>query len=158
MNPANVARGRLNRMRGLQFERSVIRQLRKQGFTVARVMEHDGFTHGVDILIYDTPWGLVPVQCKCSNDARAGFRGLREARENSPLGRYPLVVCFFRFRPATGMKGSQQILVNRVPSPPNGFELLTLSDLTTMLNDRSRALTAGAKVNTLSADGLPPSQ
>lgn len=155
-DPANVQRGRLNRMRGLQFERAVIRRLRREGFTVSRVLEHDGFTHGVDILVHNTPWGLVPIQCKRSNNGRAGFVGLQEVRLNSPVARYPLVACFFNYHAGSATQGKWQILVNRVPSPLNGFELLSLGDFLVLLRDTARALSAGAKVPTLSSDGPLP--
>lgn len=44
-------RARINRYRGRQFEYFVKAKLQKAGFTVSRVNEADGFTHGVDLLV-----------------------------------------------------------------------------------------------------------
>lgn len=137
-----VIQGRLNRYRGRTFELRMIRVLRRHGFTARRVNEADGYTRSVDILIFDTAWGIVPVQCKRTQTYSDGFRGLRACRAACSVERYPLAVCFFNFYGPTPSHGSLYILVHRAPMIPNSFELMNLKELISLLRDRTQALLA----------------
>lgn len=142
-------RNRMNQYQGMRFQAYIRTKLRRRGFEVASVNEYDGYSHGVDFVLKGTPWGLVPIQCKRSKHHGAGFRGLREVRRNSPVDKYPLVACFHRYY-REGDQGYLHILVHRVPTPFNGFELLTLTEFVALVKDQARALTARMGTNTLS--------
>jgi len=130
---------RLNTQRGRNFEMVVMNSLRRKGFTVKRVNEADGFSHGSDLVILNTPWGPVPIQCKIGNEGKLGFRGLREARRNNPLA--PLVACFFKHIPTVyDTRIHYKIWLNRYPAPWMSYEYVELATFLDILKDSSLAL------------------
>lgn len=81
------ARGRASRARGIRFERRIARELRAAGLSSRRVLEYDGFSHGVDVVACwpgaeSAPWP-VAIQCKASKNPRDLASGWDELAANS---------------------------------------------------------------------------
>jgi hypothetical protein len=130
---------RLNVRRGRNFELVVMNTLRRHGFTVTRINEVDGYSHGADLMVQNKFWGPVPIQCKIGADPKLGFRGLREARRNYPLS--PLVACFFKHVPTIyDTRIHYKIWINRYPAPWNAYEYVELSAFLDILGDPGLAL------------------
>lgn len=146
---------RLNQYHGLAFERYCCRKLNLDGFKTTKVREYDGFTHGVDLVIRETAWGLVPVQCKRTTDIWYGLTGLKELRENCSFEKYPLGACFISLYRPPATTAVVKVFVTRVPNIANGWEVFSYSEFISLLADRARALTAGVKTGTIQGDEPP---
>jgi hypothetical protein len=129
----------LNVRRGRNFELTIQRTLKRHGYLVKRVNEVDGFSHGSDLLIMDTHWWNVPVQCKIGAEPKLGFRGLREARRANPKA--PLVVCFFKHVPTVfETRIHYKIYIHRLPAVPNTYEYMELPEFLETLDNEGLAL------------------
>jgi hypothetical protein len=134
------ARGRLNRSRGLSFERDIARKLCRAGFFARRELE--GFQGlGRDLLIgrplrpgpvVDTKtcaYVVLPIalQLKVTLTASDLQRGLKEALAGPDAARYTLFVCLHRF---PSKRKTRLLAVTRLPdktlSPPETITWETL--------------------------------
>ena len=79
-------RGRYSRAKGVRWERKVCRLLRAAGLPCRRVLEYDGHSHGVDIVLlkHDGSSHPIALQCKATRNPNDLSRGLAQAASGWP--------------------------------------------------------------------------
>ena len=79
--------GAYSRSKGIRFERDVARRIREYGLVCKRVLEYDGFSHGIDLQVYDPlDLKLISVGIQVKNTADLGdlYRGFLQAKAGWP--------------------------------------------------------------------------
>lgn len=144
---AATIRARINRYRGHAFELSLRRRLTNSGFTVTRVNEADGYTHGVDLLVArgatsgsepgqqpgqpSCTGTLVPVQVKRTEEWTDLFVALREVRLACPSD--PLCIAIHGWAPRGHRIPRITCAVSRLPALPLTMQVMKLPELIALL-------------------------
>lgn len=134
---ASTIRARINRYRGHAFELFIRRKLTASGFSVSRVNEADGYTHGVDLLLRGLGTAFIPIQCKRTEEWTDLFVALREVRLACPAD--PLCIAIHGWAPRGHRIPRITCAVSRLPCLPLTMQIMKLPDLIALLKSHLSA-------------------